>query len=387
MRTIVSWNFTREIGNPGFCDLGMAYVLGLRALGHDVVVLDEVEAKRCWDDDFNAVEFEAWPARGRFEALMRDYGVWPRAALVYENGAATHGMSFEELVEFARGADLLLVVGGRVTTPAVLEGAACRAYVDQNPAKTQVYAFEYGVDYGFDGYDHLFTVGLNIGSDGCEIPTGGRSWIGAPQPVHTPDWPASIDPGCERWTTLTSWAGRSTFELNGRYSGEKADQWLRLIDLPGRSGAELELVARIEEGYAADRQRLLDHGWLVHDPAEVPDRRAYRDYVARSRGELSAAHSRYVLFRSGWVSDRTARYLASGKPALVQSTGFEAHLPVGRGLVTFQTPDEAVQRLREIEGDYLGHAEAARAVAEEWFDATRVCERMLAAMGAAVTAP
>jgi hypothetical protein len=382
VRIVVSWNFTREVGNPGFCDLGMAYVLGLRALGHEVVAIDEVEATRVWDAGSRPVAFEAWEGRLRFESLMRAYGVWPDCCLVYENGAAIHGMAFEELVEFARGAQLLLVVGGRVTTPELLDGVECRAYVDQNPAKTQVYAFEYGADYGFERFDHLFTVGLNVGRPGCEVPTGGRDWIAAPQPVFLPHWPAATDARCERWTTLTSWAGRSTFELNGRYSGEKADQWLELMDLPRRAGRPLELVARIEEGYASDRERLLEHGWSLRDPAEVPHLDAYRAYVAGSRGELSAAHTRYVLFRTGWISDRTVRYLASGKPALVQSTGPEPHLPTGRGLVTFGTPDEAAARLAKIEDDYLGHAAAARALAEEWFGATVVCGRMLSAMGA-----
>jgi hypothetical protein len=383
MRILVSWNFTREIDNPGFCDLGMAYVLGLRALGHEVVAIDEVQADRCWDAEYRPVAFEDWDGRLRFESLMRSYDGWPGACLLYESGAATHGMPFDELVEFARGSDLLLTVGGRVTTPELLGGVACRAYVDQNPAKTQVWAFEYGVDYGFDRYDHLFSVGLNVGGPGCELPTGGREWIGAPQPVFLPDWPVAGDERVERWTTLTSWAGRSTFELNGRFSGEKSDQWLRLIDLPGRSGRQLELVARIEEGYAADRARLLEHGWSLRDPSEVSSLDAYRRYLAGSRGELSAAHSRYVLFRTGWISDRTVRYLACGRPAVVQSTGLEEHVSTGSGLLTFETPDQAAAAIEAVEGDYRMHCRAARALAEERFDATVVAARMLAAMGVA----
>jgi hypothetical protein len=103
----------------------------------------------------------------------------------------------------------------------------------------------------------------------------------------------------------------------------------------------------------------------------------FRDFVAGSRGELSPAKHVYVAMRSGWFSERSARYLAAGRPVVVQDTGFAAALPVGEGLLTFRTPEEAAAAVREVEGDYPRHARAARALAEEYFDSDKVLGRLL----------
>jgi hypothetical protein len=131
-----------------------------------------------------------------------------------------------------------------------------------------------------------------------------------------------------------------------------------------------------------DLALLRDNGWRLTDPKRVaatPE--AFRNYVRESSAEFSVAQGMYVDTWSGWFSDRTTRYLASGRPALVQDTGFGDHLPCGEGLVTFRTVEEAADGARRIASDYLGHCGAARAVAERHFDSDTVVGRLLDEVG------
>ena len=272
-------------------------------------------------------------------------------------------------------------IGGHLNTPEILENIPRRAFLDINPAKTQVYHSEYGVDRGFERHHYFFTFGLNIGRETCEIPTCGRTWLHFLPAVNLPLWPAQIDGERRRFTTISTWKGRRTFYFKGRFSGEKADGWLKFIEIPKKTSQELEIALDIGSGYESDLELFVENGWRLADPKQFHDLGGYRNYIAGSRAELSIAHNRYVEFKTGWVSDRSARYLASGKPVLVQSTGIEDHLPTGKGLLTFTTMEEALAGIDAINRDYPVHCRAARAIAEEYFDSTKVLARMLAQMG------
>jgi hypothetical protein len=152
-----------------------------------------------------------------------------------------------------------------------------------------------------------------------------------------------------------------------------------MIDLPRRvPEAAFEIALDIHPGDAGDRDALLEHGWRLTDPrTEVPGPSEFRRYVERSGAEFSVAQGIYVETGSGWFSDRTTRYLASGKPALVQDTGFSRNYPVGEGLLAFRTPDEAAAGASRIATRYDDHSAAARALAEEHFDSDKVLARFL----------
>ena len=102
---------------------------------------------------------------------------------------------------------------------------------------------------------------------------------------------------------------------------------------------------------------------------------AFRAYVQGSGAEFSVAQGIYVETHSGWFSDRTTSYLASGRPVLVQDTGFGRTLPVGEGLLAFRTLDEAIAGAADIGRRYGEHCAAARRIAEKHFDSDRVLTR------------
>lgn len=376
---------TGKIANTtvGHVDHVMAYPAGLRRLGHDVYVM-EVAPSRCTDSSGQRIPFEQWGGRLHFERVMKTYGIWPRCCLIYKNGAATHGMSYAEAVKTAKRCDLLLSRSGEISkVPEIFESPRRRAYFDGNPGNTQVFLEQQGSNYeALDRYDHLFTLGLNIGTDACSIPTGGRRWQPLVRPVVLPLWPFNLQPGANRFTTVSSWKGRTTFQWNGHWSGQKSDNWMRFIELPKRTTQQLEIALRIGGAeHEADAEVFRQNGWRLSDPMQLHTLDDYSAFISQSRAEFSIAHSRVVDYSVGWFSDRSALYLASGKPVLVQSTGIERHLPTGKGLLTFRTMEEALGGIEEINRDYEGHCRAAREIAEAYFDSDRVLTKMLDCVG------
>lgn len=381
MKIICTADFSHYCGRIGAFDNLMAYVVGLQRFGHEVYLIDDVNPKRCFDDAHQRVPFEAWEGKHRFETLAKWYGVWPRCSVIYNQGEATHGMSMAEAIDVARTSDLLISLGRALKTREVLEVARCRAYVDLAPGKTQVYHAEYGLDYGLDQYEHFFSVGLNIGTPQCEIPACGVTWHGIFHPVVLDMWPAQIDEHCRRFTTISNWGKRHTFNFRGRYSGDKEDNWRRFVAIPGHTAQEMEIALNIDPAYASDLQLFQDNGWILSDPRAFRTLEDYRSYIGSSRAEFSIANDRVVQFNTAWFSERSGRYLASGKPVLLQSTGIEAHLPIGQGVLTFTTAEEALAGIEAINHDYLGHCRAARAIAEEYCDSDKVLSKMLTTMG------
>lgn len=364
----------------GHIDHALAYAAGWQRLGHEVYLFEQVGRGRCTGADGRPVAFSDWDGRAHFEAVARFYGLWPRCCLIYRQGEATHGMAFAEAAEVARRTDLLVARSGQIhKVAAIFEPPRRRAFFDGNPGSTQILFHQRAVGHEpLDRYEFLFTLGLNIGSPSCPVPTDGLHWRPLPRPVLMAMWPAVFDPRCRRFTTISTWKGRGTVEWQGVASGEKSDNWLHYLDLPGASGQALEIALRIEAAdQTSDRRLFEERGWTLADPGRLRRFDDYRHYIGGSRAEFSVAHNRYVEFNTGWLSDRSALYLASGKPVLVQATGIEGHLPTGEGLLTFSSMEQARAGIAAINADYEGHCRAARAIAERHVDSDRVLAQVL----------
>jgi hypothetical protein len=381
MKVIVGAEISRYHRRIGALDNRMAYVLGLRKLGHEVYLIGDVRADECFDSDYRPVAFGDWEGRRHFEEAAKAYGVWPDCCMIYDGGRDTHGMSFDQAVRVAREADFLVNIYGKLKTPDVRDRVRCKIYIDLAPAQPQVYQADYGIDQAFDKHDVFFTVGLNIGTAACPIPTCGKRWHRLLHPIVMELWPPQINSSCRRFTTISRWSETGTFNFNGQYCGEKSDHWREFLSLPTRVDQEMDVALNIDPKCAADLALFKANRWHVSDPKQFCSLEDYRSYIGNSRGEFSIANPRYVRFNTGWTSDRTARYLASGKPCLVQSTGMEHHLPTGTGLITFRTLDEAVAGIQEINSDYPKHCRAARAIAEEYLDSDVVLKGMLREIG------
>lgn len=374
---------TAKIANTtvGHIDHALAYAVGFQQLGHEVYVMEHVGSGRCLDTNNQKVPFVQWDGRLHFEKVMKSYGLWPRCSLMYKQGESTHGMPFKEANSVAKRCDLLITRSGQIhKVPEIFEPPQCRAYFDGNPGMTQ-YAFreKRGEFDALDRYDFLFTLGFNIGTEACPIPTDGCRWYPMPRPVVLPMWPTRFDATSKRFTTISTWKGRATFQWEGKESGEKSDNWMQYLDLPQLAAQDFEIAMLMNStSQQADRAMFREKGWVLTDPRELHDLDDYRRYIGQSRAEFSVAHNRYVEFSTGWFGDRSALYLASGKPVLVQSTGMESSLPIGKGLLTYNTMEEATAGVEAINKDYAGHCQAAREIATEIFDSKKVLRKILA---------
>jgi hypothetical protein len=199
-------------------------------------------------------------------------------------------------------------------------------------------------------------------------------------------WPVSNEGSRDRFTTIASWRGPyGPIQQDDRTLGLKVHEFRKFIELPERASQTFEIALDIHEADGKDLNSLHHHGWQIADPKKVAaDPTAFRRYVQTSGAEFSVAQGVYVHTESGWFSDRTVRYLASGKPALVQDTGFRRNYPIGEGLLAFRTLEEAVAGAKRIARDYDHHCRAARALAEEYFDSDKVLGQLIEEVGVPV---
>jgi hypothetical protein len=305
--------------------------------------------------------------------VLERFGFEHRWALVPSSGGEPIGMTRAELRDLARGTDLLLNVAGMLSDPDVLERVPVRAYLDLDPAFTQLWHAYEGVDMGLDAHTHFVTVADGIGRPESPIPTCGRDWLPTLPPVVLDQWRMAEGPPSHGLTTVGHWRSYGSIHRDGVHYGQKVHSLRPLIDLPRRTRDRFELALAIHPDETEDLAALRENGWDLLDPARVastPD--DYRRFVRGSWAEFGLAKSGYVVSNSGWFSDRSACYLASGRPVIAQDTGFDRRLPTGAGLLSFSTADDALAALGEVQRDYPRHRGAARAVAAEHLDSDRV---------------
>jgi hypothetical protein len=364
----------------------LQYVVGLQRLGVESFWVDHQpklepgqparERRAHPHEDCHSIEYVS----ARFHAMARDFGFEGRYCILYDGGAQAFGMTREELGELVKEVDLLLNLGAPLPAESPLRQIPRRVYIDLDPGFTQIWAHQ--IDMGLRDYDSLFTVGQNVGRADFGISTLGIDWAPTLPPVVLDLWPAHIDASCERLSTIADWHGSQYARFAGELFAGKREEFIRFLEVPRRAGRPIELALSFGQHDYEDLGLLLRNDWLVRDPyLYAGNLESYREFIRFSRAEFSVAKGGYVKSRCGWLSDRTACYLASGKPAVVQSTEFEWRLPTGSGLLTFSTVEEAVGALKTIDEDYPSHARAARDIAEEHFDSDRVLGFLLERAG------
>lgn len=371
-------------GSGGHTWVFLQYLLGLRALGLDAVLVDWLEPEMCTDRAGDPAPVEQSWNVAYLRGVMDRFGLGDRWAVLHDGGRKVLGMTGAGLDEAVGRASLLLNVNGFVRQERVFERVPRRAYLDIDPGFGQMWR-ALGLHDPFEGHDAFVTIGERIGRPGCTIPTNGLPWITTPQPVALDHWPAqSPESGAGgAFTSVASWRGPfGPIEYEGVTYGLRVHEFRRFADLPRRTPEPLEVALDIHEAETADLALLRSNGWRLADPArEAADPWAYRAYVQRSKGELMIAKNMYVASRSGWLSDRSICYLASGRPVVAQDTGISELYPVGTGLLTFTEPEEAAAALARVAAGYEDHCAAARALAEEHFEARRVIGLLLEELG------
>jgi hypothetical protein len=347
---IVSGALANKPHNGGEAWVRLSWARGMQRLGWDVIFVEQLDEQTA-----DAVDY--------FRAATR----------AFELPACLIGVDSS----IPASADLLINISGHLPPASPLfERIRTKVYVDIDPGYTQIWQEQGLLD--LTGHDHYYTIAQNIGAPDCSIPTGKLNWRTILQPVVLDDWPILPPPAEMTFTTVAAWRrsfGNVTY--NGSTFGQKAHEFRKKIDLPRRSPHAFEIALQIYDGDHKDRDVLTANGWRLVAPKAVADTpQDFRRYVQQSAAEFSVAQGIYVATKSGWFSDRSIRYLATGRPVLVQSTG-ALGVPVGVGIVPFDDVESAIAGADRIVRDYKDHAAAARQLAENHFDSNKVLTNLL----------
>ena len=357
------------------------YLLGLHELGHEVFFLEDGGR---WILPYNprkqCVEADSSFGRAYLEKTFRDFDLPIRWCYHLEQEGQYFGSTEQELNDALRDADLMICVSG--VTPMRLNRPRPKRtlVIDTDPVFTQLRMSENEelLNY-YKQFDHVATFGRLIGTSDCPLPTHGFDWIPTNQPIALSHWPVARAPRTsDKFTTIGKWehGGRAVSFAGQPYLSSKAVQWMKMLDLPRRVPWRMTIGM---QAMPADVQvEFESHGWHFTDAESASaDCRTFGDFVRNSAGEFAVAKEIYTGLKSGWFSDRSACYLASGRPVVTQSTGFEKWLPVGEGLASFSMIDEAAEALRQVHEKYELHAAGARRLAEKYFDSRIVLRELL----------
>jgi hypothetical protein len=350
----------------------LQYLIGLRDLGHEVIFFeDHGWSYSCYDPTTSSWTSNPEYGLAYTRNLFETYGLDDRWCYLAENGAA-YGMSRDDLAQACRESDLYINLSN-INWITEVEECRRRILVDTDPVFTQISG--YGMGGPFERYDVLFTYGENVSRENCSMPTAGRQWNRTRQPVVLKLWPVIDGPASAPLTTVINWSNFGERQYEGRVYGQKDREFEPFISLPHDIGERMQAAVGAPDEI---KGRLRKGGWDVIDPWSVTkDPWVYQQYLSGSRAEFCVAKHAYVSTRCGWFSDRSSAYLASGRPVVIQDTGFSDFLPCGEGLFAYEKRDQAVSAITELNHNYEHHCRAARAVAEEYFNADRVLNDLL----------
>jgi hypothetical protein len=356
----------------GFSAHHLQYLLGFQQLGHEVVYFEHFGwPQSCYDFAANTMTDDARYGLAYWAALREQVGLSLPWCYVAADGH-TYGLSRDALAAACDGCDVYFNLSNINWIPE-LNNCRRRVLIDTDPVFTQINA--HGLGGPLDRYQALFTYGMNVHRPGCSMPTAGGRWLPTRQPVVLDLWPVSPGPQRGAFTTLMNWSAYGAHRHEGREYGQKDREFAAYLDFPRQAHENMEVAVHLPR---AVHQRLLKGGWRVADP-RVPSASLarFRDYAQASAAEFAVAKHGYVTTNSGWFSDRSACYLALGRPVILQDTGYGGTLPCGRGLMSFADLPQAAAAVRSVRADYAEHCSAARSIAEEYFDARRVLTDLL----------
>ena len=350
----------------------LQYVRGLVDLGHDVLfVEDSDDYPACYDPVQDAMTEDPSYGLSFTAAAFEALGIGDRWAYHDGHRGSWCGPAGDGAARWCASAELLVDVSGVNPIRPWLQAVPVRALVDTDPVFTQVKAMTDPVmAERVAAHNVFFTFAENVRQGTAQLPNDGRTWLPTRQPVVLDAWPVTPPEPGRRYTTVMAWESYPAVDHAGRSYGTKAASFQPFLDLPNRCAETLELAIGSPH---APRELLRQHGWQLIDPrTPTLDPWTYQRYIRESKGELSIAKEGYVVSRSGWFSERTTSYLASGRPCVVQDTGFSEWLPTGDGILAFDDIDGAVSALEDVERRYHEHCAAARQIVEDAFDAEAV---------------
>ena len=366
------------------CPLGgstwafLQYAKGLSDLGHEVYYIEESghDVYCCYNPATHVSDRDPSYGLSFVGAALEKLGLSNKWGYYDHHTDRWLGPCADQILGICSSADMLINVSGVDSLRPWLLEIPTRVLIDMDPAFTQVQNLsDSGKMEDTALYTSHFSYGENIERGISNVPEDGFEWKATRPPIVLPAWPVSRGHRDSKFTTVMMWQSYGTCEYDGIHYGVKADSFPHYLELPSRVTEHMEMAVG---GPNTPNDRLLAHDWKVTDPMVVTrDLSRYQDYIQRSKAEFSVAKHAYVISNSGWLSDRSAAYLASGRPVVLQDTGFSTFLDTGAGLVSFNDIEQAIAAIDEVSSQYQSHCDAARDIAEQYFDASKVLSYLI----------
>ncbi len=382
-KRLVVMGFMGSIPISGVVWQHLHYLIGLQRLGHDVYYIED-STRHPYDPDVRECVPGFTYATRLLSALASEFDFADRWSFCarYLDRQATAGLSRQRVLELYRDADAILNVCGAQEVNEDLLGNERLIYIDSDPGVEQI-KIDQAPGHTLQHlrqHHALFTFGENVGTPEFAVPTHEVRWLPTRQPVVTDLWRTdSLPPRETVFTTIANWntSGLKDMEWRGeKFHWNKAPQFLRMISAPQRAGEPFELAVEMED--AETRALFEGNGWRLRDPRQLSvHTHAYRQYLQASKGEFTVAKDQYVRLNTGWFSDRSACYLAAGRPVITQETGFTRHFGGDGGLFAFRSLEEVGEAVQAINADYQRHCRAAAELAREVFEAETVLRSLL----------
>jgi hypothetical protein len=359
------------------------YIVGLQHLGHEVYYVEDSARM-----PYNPETFLTGPGFDYTARLLAKLATefefenrWAFCAR-YLPEKPTAGLPLSRILELYREADAILNVCGAQELHDDIRVNERLLYIETDPGLEQIRVDQQRqstIDF-LAGHHALFTFGENVGTPDFPVPPNGFTWLPTRQPIVTDLWKTDTAPEpAAVFTSIANWntSGLKDFEWRGdTYLWSKSREFLRFIAAPREAGEEFELATTIPD--PAVRQQFEQNRWRLRSPQELStDLAAYRSYIAGSKGEFTVAKDQYVRLNSGWFSDRSACYLAAGRPVITQQTGFTKHYGNNGGVLPFHSLDDVMEAVKMVNADYARHSRAAHDLAREVFEAETVLSSLL----------
>jgi len=358
----------------------LQWLLGFQELGHDVYFVEKSGyTDACFDPINGVMSNDCHYGVTTVGALLKRWGIDHKFCFV-DAYNTYHGINRFGIEKVFATADLFIDMGTHGSWLSEASDTGKRVLIELEPAYTQM-KMQNSLDAGeyLPSYDFYYTNGLNIGTADSTAPTAGISWRHVTNPIVPKLFEVCAPPDEAAFTTIMNWQAHGEIEFRGRPYGQKDVEFQKFERIPKLIEVPLELAVA---GKNIPARRLAEAGWRLRDAHKVTSSfESYRDYIASSMGEFGVCKNVFVATKSGWFSDRSAAYLASGRPVVLQATGFEQHLPCGRGLFAVHSATEAAEAIREIMTDYSSHSEAARDIALEHLDVKSILKGFLRELG------
>ncbi len=383
MATIIMGSYMIRYPLGGNLSWALQYLVGFKELGHDIYFVEKyVHQDSCYDPVQQQLSNDCAYGVKVVGNLMAIHGLSDKWCFV-EYGETYHGMSKEKIDETFRRADLYIENGAHgAWNEESSFSPALRIYIDVDPAFTQVGFYKKLNDnIPLPDYDHYYTNGMNIGREGNNIPTCGIQWHTIYNPVNTELFNRVAPPSEAPYSTIMNWVSyKEDVKFKGVTYGHKDIEFEKFLELPSKVDSPMEIAV---SGLPAGKEEQLKAlGWQIKNSQEVTFTvELFKDYLTSCRGEFSVVKNMYHATSSGWFSDKSAAFMASGRPVILQETGFSEHLPVGEGLFAVHDVQEAREAIDTIESNYSHHSRKAYEIAQEYLESKKVLGRFLSELG------